>query len=288
MAIFNECTTDFLLLEKATREEYRKRSFKKKYNYEPSKEDPDVGTITDKQGKKYRVDMKNKNVKMAALTGKENSDIEIGKSFWKLKGSHKNERRDAVFQHEIEHQNLHNLNSDNKTVDKDKRSKYTFRKNIEHNIKNKQGIDINSSDDDAKTAALKLYEKSNDRIRNAIRNGSGSSARELIYKGPIYREDNYLKNTKDSDQKNRDADYKKAEKYEKKNNSHTIPEEFEADRYAANRTSEKALKKGLREYNRKDAKITKDKEYNQKAEVDYNQRMKALKDKDLRNAKTYK
>lgn len=131
--------------------------------------------------------------------------------------------------------------------------------------------------------------------------------------------------------KKRDNDYEKAEKYSKKDiNSHTNTEEFEADRFAANRTSERAIKKSLSELNkkgRKDSrkyfqkradvqnsyvsddvksgytskdeaknlrkkidnwKNTNEKNSENKRKTDFEQRSKALKDKDLQNAKTYK
>ena len=86
---------------------------------------------------------------------------------------------------------------------------------------------------------------------------------------------------------------------------------LEADRYAANRTSESALKKGIRQIYKQDAKNfnkkydkinknnpdkLKDKEERNKARryeanqrtEDYEHRSKVLKNKDMRSAKTYK
>lgn len=60
MAYFNKETTLNILNEKKSTEEYHRRSFKKKYNFEPDKPGSDTGKIT-VDGKKYDVDMKAKN-----------------------------------------------------------------------------------------------------------------------------------------------------------------------------------------------------------------------------------
>ena len=119
--------------------------------------------------------------------------------------------------------------------------------------------------------------------------------------------------------------YNKAKKYDNGNNPHVNANEIEAYRYAANRTSEKDLKRGLREIYKKTSsskgvqkqikssiqamnmnetgkrnikgqttkmpkKYINDqkKELNKSASEDYRMRVKALKDKDLRNSKYYK
>ena len=47
MAIFNELATDLMVLnEKKTQEEYARRRFKEKYNFEPDKPGSNTGTIT--------------------------------------------------------------------------------------------------------------------------------------------------------------------------------------------------------------------------------------------------
>ena len=79
MAIFNEEATLIALNEKKTREKYARRSFKKKYNFEPDKPGSSKGTITDKAGKKYRIDMNAKETH--ANTGSEDSSIELDKNF---------------------------------------------------------------------------------------------------------------------------------------------------------------------------------------------------------------
>ena len=319
MAIFNEVSTDIMILnEKKTREEYRKESFKKKYNFEPDEPGSSKGTITDKQGKKYHIDMNAKETN--AKVGSENSEIKIGKNFFKLKGSHGNERRDAVLQHEIGHQNLHNSNPDAKTVDARNRSKKTFRKGVDNSIKKSTG----EGSENLRSVAHKIYSNANPRMRNIIDRMTEKDLKEFIYRN-TFKEDEYLKDTSEKDQKRRDSDYQKAKKFEKPNSNHIKAEEFEADRYSANRTSERALKKGLSNYKKLDNKdadregerrkrekleqIKRDvepgkvrkhykkaskeidnetKRFKRESEDDFVQRSKALKDKDLRSAKTYK
>ena len=331
MAIFNECTTDFLLLEKATREEYRKRSFKKKYNYEPSKEDPDVGTITDKQGKKYRVDMRNKKKDMAEVNFKDkdgnwitdkngkpiskkfhtmevsdgkggkqtqirqtaadvhddDSTVFIDKNFWKLKGSHKNERRDAILQHELGHQNLHNISPNNKTVDKDKRH-YDVAKNlIRGSTKDATGIDLDS-DKDLKKAIDQhpTYGHLPEKFKPSVKSVRNAEYRSVIH--PDYEKSA----TKNKDEINkRLKDLNTAKKFET-NAQHAHAYEFEADRYAANRTSERAVKKGVanvyklmkKDYPEGLARKT----INQTGEADMAARKKALNSDEMRKAETYK
>lgn len=275
MAIFNEAYLQFLL-EKKTTEEYHEEKFKKKYNYVPDKDSKDGrrGTIT-VDGKKYPVSMERsskvedrKRVKTGAYTADPDGRIQLGKEFFNMKGSHKNERMDAILQHEIGHQRFHNIHPYNKTVDDKDRTE-------------------------------KVYK----------------------YSGglPEYT-DKYMKNAgSKEDQKHRNDDFDKALKYSKTSvNSHTNAKEFEADRYAANHTSERAVRKAVSNIDRlgdkqdskyirntinyrlskcdtkSEKKLVKsniDKQLakaNESLKSDENQRFKALKDEDLRNARTYK
>lgn len=98
-------------------------------------------------------------------------------------------------------------------------------------------------------------------------------------------------------------------KYKSKTNDHVNMQEVEADRYSANRTSEKDIKKGVNEiykHAKKDKAIRKSfkgydiydvpddvvkyvrKTQNKSGSEDMKVRSKALKDKDLRNSKIYK
>lgn len=304
MAIFNELATDLMILnEKKTREEYARRRFKEKYNFEPDKPGSNTGTITDKAGKKYKVDMKPGKMDVglgeidiptsAEIYGDnaKDSKINIDKNFFKIKGSHKGERRDAMLQHEIGHQNLHNAHAENKTVDKKNRTMEVYKNVAKGYVKDNSGVDVSSDKDvnritsDGKSA----HEK-----RKEI-NDNGETAKHYAKKLGSKEE-----------RKQRNADLEVAKHYEKKS-PHANAFEYEADRFAANRTSERAVKKGVSnayKLARKDYDKTFDaitggygygygrKEFNKNmnntAEVDMRQRSKALKDDAMRKAKSYK
>ena len=294
MAIFNEDVTLLAINEMKTREEYARRSFKKKYNFEPDKPGSSKGTITDKAGKKYHVDINSDNTN-AELDGpgSKSSHINLNKKFFNLKGSNGSERRDAMLQHEIGHQNLHNRNKDNRTVDPKNRSAEVYKDGVRSYIKDKNGIDIGSDKD----------------IKSHFKTITPHKLRKTIYGDEL---EDYMKTSKGSknEKESRDANFRAAKKYEKRGN-HISAREFEADRFAANRTSEGALKRAIRDTyrqtrkkfdeefdknikNRADRKELENKreecrkEHNISSSLDYEQRSKALKDPDLRKAKTYK
>lgn len=304
MAIFNELATDLMILnEKKTQEEYARRRFKEKYNFEPDKPGSNTGTITDKAGKKYKVDMKPG--KMDAGMGKidiptsaeiygdnaKDSKINIDKNFFKVKGSHKGERRDAMLQHEIGHQNLHNAHAENKTVDKKNRTMEVYKNVTKGNVKDNSGADISSDED----VGLITYDGKNAHEKRKEINDQGETAKHYAKKLGSKEE-----------RKQRNADLEVAKHYEKKS-PHANAAEYEADRFAANRTSERAIKKGVRNayklarkdydktfdaitggYGTKDSRKEFKKDMNNTAEVDMRQRSKALKDDAMRKAKSYK
>lgn len=272
MAIFNEAYVEFLL-EKKTTEEYHEDVFKKEFNFVPSKEDPNIGTITVDGDKCTVIINKSKtpkglNVQTGAYTDADRSVIELGKDFFNMKGSHGNERMKAILRHEIGHQKLHNINPDSDTVESKNRTEKVF-----------------------------TY--------------SGGDKKDL----PRYMS----KAGSKEEQDRRNSDFDKANKYSKTDvNPHTNAKEFEADRYAANRTSERAIRKGISNLNKLEQKDH-DKAFSKKvnsnspsgsskserkkyfdsasellaknhakSEEDIKQRSKALKDDDLRKASTYK
>jgi hypothetical protein len=302
------------LQEMKTKEEYRRESFKKKYNYKPSKDNKDEGEIT-VDGKKYKVDMgKSKTISVGndiapRATSSDliyaGNKVYLDNNFFKLKGSKKNQRRDAILQHEIGHSRLHGVKAD-----PDKKSTKVFKNTITKNTEDVWG-------------------------QGAISNMS-KNERKRFYEDQANIKD-YVKDMDKSKIKDREKAYNTAKKYEK-NSEHANASEFEADRYAANRTSASAMKKGLRNYykvNNKDIKkeikatqlndikdyisdlkndsnpdIQKygnhmDQEFknvknqksfekkmqalaNNKITTDIKQRSKALKDKDMQNIKLYK
>lgn len=281
MAIFNEN----YIMEMKSKEEYARRSFKKKYDFKPDKPGSNTGTIT-VDGKKHRVDMEKKSTanvggeKIQRQTSKvlfgNDRKILLDKNYFKLKGSHNNERRDAVLQHEIGHSRLHSIDAD-----KDKRSTKVFKNVITKNTKDATGMDLS-------------------KINNYY-GISGHNIRKYNYDATGIKD--YAKDIDRSKAKAREDAYSKAKKYEK-DNKHANASEFEADRYAANRTSERAIKKGVNNMyrlskqdksiksaigsgNKDDIKEAR-KELNKGQAVDTKQRSKALKDKDLRGVKLYK
>lgn len=298
MAIFNEETTLIALNEKKTREEYARRSFKKKYNFEPDEPGSAKGTIRDKDGKKYKVNTDPGNVgygirvhvpTSAEIMGDaKDSNINLDKNYFKLKGSHKGERRDAVLQHEIGHQRLHNTDADNKTVDKKNRTMEVYKNVVRGVTKDNSNLDV--ADDNA----IKSVGANPHDVRKAVYDQNDAAKKYAKTVGSK------------EDRKRRNADLETAKRFEK-NAPHANAYEFEADRYAANKTSEKALKRGVRnatKLSRKDYDKTYNmltmgygdeegrkkfkKDSNKAIDIDSRQRSKALKDPDMRKAKTYK
>ena len=281
MAIFNEN----YIMEMKSKEEYARRSFKKKYNFKEDKPGSNTGTIT-VDGKTHKVDMKKSSTAKIGdqevprqtanvMTGNDRK-ILLDKNYFKLKGSHNNERRDAILQHEIGHGRLHGVDSD-----KDKKSTKVFKDTITKNTKDQSGLDISK--------IKKCYGVSGHNLRKTIYDNNGAK--------------DYVKDMDKSKIKDREAAYSKAKKYEK-SAAHANASEFEADRYAANRTSERAVKKGVNNAYRlakqdksiKSANGLKNKDdiknvrkyINNTQATDMKQRSKALKDKDLRDEKIYK
>lgn len=325
MPIFNKEATLSAINEMKTREEYARRRFKKKYNFEPDKPGSSKGTITDKAGKKYHVDTRpDKDINTRAVTHSKDSHIDLDKNYFKIKGSHKGERRDAILQHEIGHQNLHNWNYENKTVDNKNRSEAVFKRSVDKAVKNSTGKDFNS-DEDIYDIAHSMYKNSDASIHGYFDSLSPSKLREVIYKQGFGAEKYKATIGSKEDEKRRDSDYQKAKKFEKGAARHTNANEFEADRFAANRTSERAIKKGLSNsyriskknnekavrkekardkswaYNNFDKDTAKHysksrskkldadlKNYKKDVEIDKQQRAKVLKDPDMRRAETYK
>lgn len=331
MAIFNESYTELMVLnEKKTREEYAKRAIKKKYNFEPDKPGSSTGTITDKQGKKYRVNMDANQTR--AYTQRYDSHIDIGKDLYELKGSHKGERRDAVLQHEIGHQNLHNIDPDNKTTDTKNRSNKFFDTELARIAKNATGENINSNNIyTMRKIAHKLTVKSREDLHKEIDKMDDPDEVRYYIENLYDKWRYFVKTGTDEEQDRRDKDFEKAKKFSKESKSdHATATEFEADRFAANRTSERAVKKSIGESKKnsrkeaskyfkkrtdaykgylsddvKSGRVSKEnakdfrkaieqdekedlKRDEEERKTDFEQRSKALKDKDLRNAKTYK
>lgn len=262
---------DFLITEMKSREEYAKRKFKEKYHYLPDKKHPGKGTIT-VDGRKHKVDIGNsKTVKLSGvemprstLTSTTDGEISIGRNeFWKLKNQ---KRRDAILQHEIGHSRLHRADPENlEGTDKYALTAKAFRTFVSSTVKD-QLISAGFSPSEVKVSLSTIM--------------NGDEMKKL--------QDRYvsiLPATKSNKAKLRDEAIDIFKKYEK--GLHASVHEFEADRYSANKTSEKDLRRGVREsYKRAGKAIPKNyKDYkstfNKLASEDMKQRAKALKDRDI-------
>ena len=295
MGVFNleYCLEQLAILnEKKSSEEYARESFKKKHNFVQEKPNgnKNIGNITDKDGKKYRINMDNtKEIKdclgrpykrtTAADSEDPRKTIYLDKDFFQLKGSNKGERREAILNHEIGHQKLHNTNPNSDSVDDKNKTMKVFKKSITDSDKQVTGVDITKDEHQIDSYGKPVNPSHNFRKRYFDLKGADEYAAQAS------------SNSKERiTQRNKDLET--AKKYEKKDNTHATAIEFEADRYAANHTSASALKKGLRELNKKSQKEMEDgdtkKEEAKAKEEDYLARKKALEDKDLKKSDTYK
>ena len=220
-----------VIIEKKTREEYAKKRFKEKYDFKPDKPGSSRGTINI-DGKRQKVDIGNSNTTImsdgktvsprqtgAWITNKD-PEIVIANEFWKTKN---NKRRDALLQHEVGHTKLHSLHPDSKTAKPGSQSK-VVRDNYIDTILRQNG----AADDDE--------------FRGAVS--------EIVPGKDGYKENDKKYTTNGNKKMTRQQSFKYADSEAKKssNNFHTNGMELEADRYSANRTSEKQLKRGLRDY----------------------------------------
>ena len=218
-----EISLDEFITEKATREQYRMKAFKKKYKYNPK----DKSIIVD--GEKYYVDLDIKNplVKIKDSQGKEVTEIRrtfanttnsepliiLDNSFFKLKNSG---RRDAILKHEAGHTQMHGLNTSKpefKSIMMDKLVDYLVKHGNCSEQEAKEGI---------KQAGFFDYSSMSEIEKNK---------KKIIEDARKYIDKQYVS------KKN-------------KGDAHLNSDEIEADRFAANRSSESNLKKGLREYHK--------------------------------------
>ena len=259
---------DEYIIEKATREEYRMSSFKKKYNYNPK----DKSIIID--GEKYYVDLDINNpiMKIKDIKGNVKSNIRklsssiedkdplitLDNVFFKLKNSG---RRDSVLKHEVGHLKS-NAKVDNGCI-KPELVKINFDAFLNNEVKK----EIKNHPDKSENELKEIMKK------------------EYIKLGITPASYNF-----DEAQKQRQKVIKSARKYinamyiskKDKNNTHTNYKEIEADRYAVDHSSESDFKKGLREYNK----------YNKntkqiKKEINARNSIRALNDMNKKEKKLY-
>ena len=260
---------EYIMESTEKRIERNKLEFMKKYKYNPE----DKTIIVD--GEKFKVDM-DIDKSLIELYGpygikqpayrqtqaeimSKDSTIHLDKQFFMV---NRESNRDAILLHEIGHIKLHTMNPNSKNFNKNSISKKVW-------------------NDMLLTMAKEACKRNNITDEKTI---------QKLYKQlKILLAPYYLKYTVSNlslaKRQARYAAYELAKKYELENNSHCKSIEIEADRWAANRTSEKDMKQGLKKiykayYGRK--KLSKE------AKDDYTQRIKALKDKELKENELYK
>ena len=217
-----EAVNDLVVFtEMKTQEEYAKEAFKKKYKFTQSGNNPNEGTIT-VDGKTYQVVLDSPKGTCVSA-----GFIHLDKKFWKLKNP---ERRDAVLQHEIGHIVLGDTASFNGY------SKFIIMPNAYPKLRD-AAIEFMKQDPNFDSYEMTDWE------RILVKGGDDKYAARLNNK-------NYLRDHKDQILSiaigGSRGVLSNAGKYIPKNApDHLSPKEFEADRYAANRTSEKAMRKAL-------------------------------------------
>lgn len=233
-----ESTDEEIFEEKATRTEYAMRRFKERYKYNPS----DKTIVVN--GTRYNVDLDiakpiiylpdgagghAATPRQTCFAWTDEGQIILDKKFFQLKDD---KRRAAVLQHEVGHGRLHNTTPGNKTADRSKISRTMIMDEIAE-----------------QEEELKKYYK---RI--------GFSDKETAEYVQMWKDgikpniDGYLKMSTASEveDKIRASARAAARKYVPKHNpnldkTHTNANEFEADRYAANKVGERYIKRGVRE-----------------------------------------
>ena len=322
----DELSNDNLFTEKATTEQYRLSKFKQKYHYDPTNKTIVVN------GETYKVDLdnyksgtvpirnndgsicRNANGKVACTirhmsvqTSSDDPIITFDEDFFKLKNT---KRMDAMLQHEIGHSKMHSMNPKSSHIDTSIISSEQFAEFVKTNWKDVED---------------QITENFKDIMGRVPTREEKKWIQEQTQDYFERRKKEYMQlSTDDSKKKIRDDMIKIARKYEKRlESSHANTKEFEADRYAANRTSEKDVKRAIRDsYKQGETdralnkqiraknKINKDKakegesyiqydaskdnrdllkkEIHKAGSADMKARSKALKDKDLRDSKIYK
>ena len=226
MASYNDIY--YMIMEKKSREKYRMDKFKKQYDFSPDYTKDKFGNVGTINVNGHRVsadlDIHNPTLsgtkfiprEISAVHSQGPEGIVFDKNFFKLKNK---KRMDAMVNHEIGHLKMHSLQSDAKVRD----PKFVSSVNLEQSINNV----LNTL-----PAEFKQNKK---QIREEVKEVLGVNG--------------YLKSGSASEQekKIRNACWNIAKKYAKPGVTHANPQEFEADRYAANKTSKRDVKRALRE-----------------------------------------
>lgn len=287
MASYNDIYE--VIMEKKSREKYRIDKFKKEHDFIPDYSKNKFGNVGTMlvDGKRIHVDLNihsksspwnNLQPRQTAIQGSAlfNEELALDKPFFNLKNK---KRMNAILNHEIGHLKMHTTQPNAKVRD----PRFVSKLNADRTIKSYAP----PIGDPGFMRGIENYWKNALRIDDYLKTGTGNK----------------------HDMELRDKAWNAANKHST-NIEHSNPKEFEADRYSANRSGIQHLKRALREQNKKMVKnlskpkyLSKSahKDYNiprlsndaliqqkQDAQSDYNARMKALKDPEIRDNKLYK
>lgn len=232
LTVFNE-SGDIIYTEKMTAEQYHKRNFKKKYNFVPDKDGSTKGTIT-VDGRRYKVDL-NREHEVGHFGDIHNGTdtIYLGKDMFKLSGSG---NRDFVLQHEIGHQNLHSISDPNSNITEE-----DLMKRLDEEISSRK----KQLKEKLKRSMLTGSEK--DDAQRFISMSMPQLEKKFIDENPVVKKKlNQLRSRSKDDTDNRNRTRSNAKKYDmSKDCDHANSQEFEADRYGANKTSDDNMKSAL-------------------------------------------
>ena len=234
--------------KRLTKEQRHLYKFKKKYNYKDIGND--IGVINS-NGKSYYVDMDLKNKEPITVNKSIHTPIQIGSNILKLKPKY----ADSVLQHELGHANMHYTKLNNNTEDKKKYANYNlirayaYKYLIQHNIQ----PTAENIDKYANNVTNELYKQTSNKNQTEFQ----KERNELL---------NYMQ---------RRSNYR----------IDATPMEYEADRFAANRTNKSDVKRALRKMNKlnKGSKLQ-----NKLLQDNYERRSKALDDPKISSSDIYK
>lgn len=234
--LLERAKNDFMFMEKATRKQYSLEAFKKKYKY-----DSKNNTIV-VDGEIYDIDINTNNpiIKIINDNGKvvsklrqigvlySNSDtpmIVLDDDFFKLKNS---KRRDAELQHEIGHIKSDCVTNNGHTAQHVIQLNYEkYMESLFNKCKHKYA-DLDIPDELMKDVVVQKAKENGITKSTYKLNESEKQQQKIIKEIRQYIEKKYISRVRDG-------------------NTHTTRSEIEADRYSADHSSEKDLKKTLRE-----------------------------------------
>ena len=241
-------SVDELFEEKATRDEYVMRRFKEKYKYNPSDSTIEV------DGKRYKVKFPSKSGVMTidnnsgvgpnrvAMQNRMSMDTVLNKdgaimldeTFFALKDD---KRRDALLKHEIGHSKLHSTMPGYKHTDTSKISKEMIINEIDTQCKNTEDTIRKAFGNEYSDELINDYMKSTrqqllDSVKGYMACSTASEAQSKIRADARKAANKYVPKQRDDGV----------------DRSHASAKEYEADRYAANHSNERSVKRGIREF----------------------------------------